>query len=140
VPAMDNLVKRRILAANDQDCMANRGENEDVDHLFYHLWFLFYFCRLWYCISGWLGFSTVSDGRVLEHITQFGSLGGFSLKFQNSLNVVWLSVAWTIWKKRKRHIFQWKEENLQIMCDRVKLQFYWWFKSKYVLLDFDYKL
>jgi len=39
---MDNLVKRRILATNDQDCTANRGENEDVDHLFYHLYFLFF--------------------------------------------------------------------------------------------------
>jgi len=34
VPTKNNLVQRRILALNDQNCSANCGMNEDKDHLF----------------------------------------------------------------------------------------------------------
>jgi hypothetical protein len=111
--------------------------NEDIDHLFVKCDF---YGKLWYFISSWLGFSTAYNAMVLEHIYQFGSLGGFSYKVQSFLNVIWLFVAWIIWKERNKHIFQRKEDNLQALSERVKLQSYWWFKSKYVLFDFDYQL
>jgi len=77
--------------------------------------------KLWYFIFSWLDFSTVFNGKVLQHIYQFGSFGGFSHKVQNSLNAIWLCVAWIIWKEHNIRIFQRKEDNLQLLCERVKL-------------------
>jgi hypothetical protein len=103
----------------------NCGVHVDMDHLFVE-----FFGRIWYYIFSWLDFSTAFNGRVLDHIYQFGSLGGFSHIVQCSLNVICLSVAWVFWKERSRHFFKRKEETLQTLCERVKLQSYWWFKSK----------
>ena len=137
VPTRNNLFQWRIIACTDQECTAACGMNKDVNHLFVNCNF---YGRLWYLISRWLGFSTVYNSRILEHIYQFDSLGGFSHKAQCSLYVIWLSVAWIIWQECNKRIFQRKEENLQAFCERVKLQSYWWFKSKYVLFNFDYQL
>jgi len=95
---------------------------------------------LWYFIFSWLGFSITFNGKVLRHIFQFDSLGGFSHNVQNSLKVLWLCVAWIIRKECNIHIFQRKEDNLHALCERVKLQSYCWFKSKYISFDFDYQL
>jgi len=95
-------MKRHILAANEHGCMMNCGDIEDVNHLYVNCDF---FGRIWYFISNWLGFYTTINDGLEEHITHFGSLEGFSHKVRNSLNVIWLSVAWTIWKERIRRVF-----------------------------------
>ena len=83
----DNLLQRRVISASEQGCTTNCCVNEDMDHLFVKCDF---YGRLWYFISSWLGFCTTYNGKVLEHIYQFGSLGGFSYKVQSFLNVIWL--------------------------------------------------
>jgi len=94
VSTRGNLLHRHIRAANEQGCIANCGVHVDVNYLFVNCDF---FGRIWYYISCWLGFSIAFNGRVLDHIYQFGSLRGFSHKVKCSLNVIWLSVAWVTW-------------------------------------------
>jgi len=48
-------------------------------------------------------------------------------KVQCSLDVIWLSIAWAIWKDRNIRIFQQKEENMQAYCEKIKLQSCLWF-------------
>lgn len=87
------MVKRRILAIDDQGCLANCGSNEDKDNLFVNCDF---FGKLWSIIYGWLGFSPAFHGCVLDHLIQFGGLGDFSNYVRLSLKIIWLSVVWVI--------------------------------------------
>jgi len=85
----DNLWKRHILEYNEQGCTTNCNNNEDVHHLFVKCEF---FGKIWYFISNWLGFNTTFNGSIVDHITDCGSLRGFSHKVRNSLYVIWFSV------------------------------------------------
>jgi len=89
---------------------------------------------------GWLGYLTTFQGSFQNHFHQFGGLCGFSKKSKESMNIIWMSVVWAIWKERNNRVFQRKEDKLQAICERVKLQSFWWLKSKYVIFDFDYHL
>jgi len=51
-----------------------------------------------------------------------------------------MSVVWEICKERNNKVFQRKEEQLQAVCERVKLQSFWWLKSNYATFIFDYQL
>jgi hypothetical protein len=107
VPTRDNLLQQRIIARSDQEGTTTCGMNEDVNHLFVNCNF---HGRLWYLVSGGLGFSTVYNSRILEHIYQFCSLGGFSHKAQCShmlfgyqmLGLFGMSVTSAFFKGRKR--------------------------------------
>jgi len=88
----------------------------------------------------WLGFSTALHGSFQHHYYQFGGLRGSSKRSIEFMNIIWMSVVWAIWKERNTKVFQRKEEQLQAISERVKLQSFWWLKSKYVTFDFDYQL
>jgi len=79
VPTRYSLMKRRILAVNEQGCTTNYDENEDVHHLLVKCDF---FDKIGYVISNWLGFYTTFNGSLVVHITQFDSLGGLHKKFE----------------------------------------------------------
>lgn len=91
-------------------------------------------------IVGWFGFSTAFHGSFQNHFHQFGGLRGFSKKSIESMNIIWMSVVLVIWKERNNRVFQGKEDMLQAICERIKLQSFWWLKSKYAIFDFDYQL
>ena len=137
IPTRDKLAQMHVILASDQNCVANCGLNEDRDHLFLNCGF---FGGIWQCIEDWLGFSTVFHCSFQSHFHQFGGLRGFSKKSIESMNIIWMSVVWTIWKDRNNRVFQRKEEQLQAICKRVKLQSFWWLKSNYTTFDFDYQL
>lgn len=37
----------------------------------------FFFCRIWCLVSNWLGFDTMTQGTLLDHIVHFCGLSGF---------------------------------------------------------------
>ncbi|KEH34506.1 hypothetical protein MTR_3g467540 [Medicago truncatula] len=51
------------------------------------------------------GFSTTFHGSLIEHRTQFGSLGGFFNKSRLALNIIWISILFNISKDRNRRHF-----------------------------------
>lgn len=89
-----------------------------MDHLFVKSNF---YGRLWSLISGCLGFSTTTNGSLMKHLLQFGSLGGYSKNVQVAFNIVCLSVVCVIWKVENRRIFQHKDDLLESLSENVKL-------------------
>jgi len=67
----------RVLADNDQGCIANCGFNEDRDHLFINCPV---FGGLWPQITKWLGFSTIFHGSLVHHLHRFVGLRGFRIE------------------------------------------------------------
>jgi len=137
IPTRDKHFQRRVLLISEQGCVANCGSNEDRDHLFQNCGS---FGVLWQYIVGWFGFSTSIHGSFFNHLHKFGGLRGFSKKLTESINISWLSVVWAIWKERNNRVFKGKGDNLHAISERVKLQSFWWLKSKYATFDFDYQL
>ena len=136
IATKDNLYKRRVLTDVEQGCSANCGLTEDMDHLFFQCDF---YGKIWTLTCSWLGFSIAFRGNLMSYLTQFGGLGGFSTKVRYSQHIIWIAVVWVIWKERSRRIFQIKQENIQTLCERVKLLSFWWLKSKYITFDYDYQ-
>jgi hypothetical protein len=136
IPTRDKLFHRKVSLVSEQGCIANCGFNEDRDHLFLTCGF---FDGVWHIIAAWLGFSTAFHCHFFEHLHHFSGLWGFSKKSTESMQIIWLSVTWTIWKERNNRIFKGKEDNLLALGERAKLQSFWWLKSKYTNFDFDYQ-
>ena len=136
IPTRVKLFERRVLQISDQGCVANCGSNEDGEHLFITCSF---FGDLWKLVADSLSLSTIFHCQFFEHLHQFGGLRGFSKKTTESMHIMWLLVVWTIWKEQNNRIFQRKEDNLLVLGEMVKLQSFWWLKSKYTDFDFDYQ-
>lgn len=89
IPTKDNLVRLHILANNDARCSFDCGYLEDRDHFFFQSNL---YGRLRNLIYGWLGFSKVHHGNILDHLLQFNGLGGFSKNYRLTFNIIWILV------------------------------------------------
>jgi len=81
IPTKDNLFKRGELHSNDQQCIRGCGMFEDVDHLCV---MCESFGRIWYLITKWLGFVTITSGNIVDHRILFECIRGFSSTFVSS--------------------------------------------------------
>jgi len=105
IPTNDNLFRRHILAIVDMQCSSDYGCSDDRKHLFSYCNF---FGQFWSQISGWLGFSTAHHGNLVDHLYQFGGVGGFPKDFRMTFNIIWFSVLYIIWEERNERIFNHK--------------------------------
>jgi len=87
VPTEDNLVRRMVLSLNDQMCTGVCGMNENMNHLFMRYDF---YGKHWTSVSTWLSFSIVAHGTSMDHLIQFGGLGGFSKYALMIFHIIWL--------------------------------------------------
>jgi len=51
-----------------------------------------------------------------------------------TLNIIWISVIFTICKERNRKIFHYKTKQLISLSGKDKLQTFWWLKLYYIHL------
>lgn len=88
-------------------------------------------CNCW--IDGvWAcGFGVVGSGRWfrsadacsgLDHLFQFGYLGGSTKNSRLAMHLIWLSCVWVIYNKRNGLIFKHDEYSLNHIL--------WWLKTK----------
>jgi hypothetical protein len=69
-------------------------------------------------LLNWLGSATIAQGALSYHLTHFGGLDGFSKQVRLSMNIIWLSTVWTIWRERNESLFQQKEEQPRMLCEK----------------------
>lgn len=65
--------------------MGGCGMNGDINHLSITCDF---YGRIWSVVSRWIGFSTATQEALMDHLFQFGSLGGFSKHAQLTFNII----------------------------------------------------
>jgi len=119
IPTKDNLFRRHILAATNILCSNDCGCLEVIDHLFLQCDFV---GRLWSLISGWLGFGTTHHSNILDHLLQFGGLGGFFKNCRLTFNIIRIWVLYIIWKERNARNFNLKDDLLPSLVEKVKVQ------------------
>ena len=129
-------MRRRVLSINDQLCKECRCL-EDIDHLLVSCVF---YGNIWYLVYDWLGISSETSSNPLLHFHHFCALGGVSNQWSAVLKMIWLATFYVIWKEINKHIFQQKAESIHSICEQVKSQVLWWFKSKFVSYDFHYNV
>lgn len=56
------------------------------------------------------------------------------------MSILWASTFWYIWKERNGRILEQKVDCTQTLHERIKLQTYWWLKSKHATFYFDYQV
>ena len=70
--------------------------NEDKDPLFVRCGV---FGRLWSLVANQLEFEIVSHGFLYERLVHFGALGDYLKRHRGSLNIIWFSTLWIIWRE-----------------------------------------
>lgn len=71
--------------------MGGCGSNKDIHHLFLHSNF---FGSIWTLVLHWLVYVMVIPALIIDHILQFGRLGGSSKHHRLAMHILWLSSIW----------------------------------------------
>jgi len=126
LPTQDNLVRRRVLHHNDNECVGGCGLQETATHLFLNC---DTFCNMWVSVSHWLNIHFVAPEVLRAHLLQFGHLEGLPRFTYSFLKLIWLACVWVIWREMNNHVFNQKASELQQMTDRVKMLSFRWLKA-----------
>jgi len=116
LPTKDNLLRRRIITANDVVYVVGCGETESATHLFLD-------CR-------WIGLSTVYPCQLRDHFKQFSFMAGMPRSSHSVFKVIWFACVWVIWKDRNNHIFKNAGSNPSVLVEKIKLNSLLWLKAK----------
>jgi hypothetical protein len=72
---------------------------------------------------------------VIPHARIFSGLEIQFLKIKDSFKVIWLTAIWMIWKVRNDQVFNQKVFYVDPVIFNIKLQVWWWFKTKFKIFD-----
>jgi len=86
----------------------------------------------------WFGFVYVSPDIIIDHLRQFGYIGGFYKHRRSTQHLFWLSCIWVIWRERNSWILKHKEHSLFKLPDKINLKTFWWLKANYLTFSFNY--
>ncbi|AES72299.1 hypothetical protein MTR_3g088390 [Medicago truncatula] len=75
--------------------------------------------------------------RISDRLAQFGSFGGFSNCKWDTIQLIYFSTVWVLWKERYARIFKNKNDNIHHLLDNIKAQSFDWLKVKYNNLASD---
>ena len=84
----DNLVRRRVLHHDVNQCVGGCGFQETTIHLFLNC---ATFGNLWVSVSHWLHITFVAPEVLRDHLLQFGHLAGLPRFTYSFLKLIWLA-------------------------------------------------
>jgi hypothetical protein len=85
--------------------------------------------EVWVAIYAWIGLSTVVPGNVSISFEAFG----FPFKCKKrrkGLNLIWQTVAWSLWLARNRFIFDGTSLKVQEVVEAIKHRSLEWFIAR----------
>jgi len=85
-------------------------------------------CQVWIIVYVWLCLVNVPAYNILEHLTQFCVLGGFSKSKRDLPHLSWFSIV---------RIFNNKVDFIHHLLDKIKHE---WLKAKHVNIVFSYHM
>ena len=127
LPTEDNLVRRRVISHEDAACVSGCGSQETANHLFLGCDI---FGLLWSQVWLWLGISSVSQGDIIQHLTQFIKMPGLHRSTHLFFIIIWFTTVWVLWKERNDRVFNNTASTPLILIEKVKLTSFLWLKSK----------
>ena len=127
LPTKDNLLRRRVIQANDTACVYGCGDSKSTNHLFLDCEIL---NLIWLHVRNWIGLSTVYPSQVREHYTQFSLMAGMPRSSHHVFKVIWFVCVWVIWKDRNDRVFKNTGSNSSVLIEKIKLHSFLWLKAK----------
>ncbi|GAU13302.1 hypothetical protein TSUD_42560 [Trifolium subterraneum] len=79
-------------------------------------------------------------GELNAHSIQFSGLGSNQKASFIGLTVIWVATLYVIWRDRNNRLFKSVLDPIEKLAEKVKLQTFWWLKSRYIYFDFDYSV
>jgi len=79
-----------VIPATSQSFVGGCGTLENAAHLFLQCYF---FRQIWTTVFDWLGFVMVALFRISDHLSQFGSFGGFSKRKLDTIHLILFSTV-----------------------------------------------
>jgi hypothetical protein len=85
---------------------------------------------MWCGVQNWMDTEGALPNSAISHVRIFSGLEMYFLNIKDSCKVIWLTVIWMIWKIRNDRVFNQKVFYVDFVIFNVKLQVWWWFKTK----------
>ena len=96
------------------------------------------FGQIWQLVRTWLGVHSLDPSIIVDHFYQFGTSSGFTKSRISFMHLIWFASSWMIWKERNDRLFRGIQHTLIQLVENIKLLFFWWFKTKVVVLHYSF--
>jgi hypothetical protein len=126
IPVKDNLRRRGILRMEDVTCPTCGGQGESTRHLFLHCRFA---SLVWYAVCRWLGVVVVLPADVMM---SYGILvgSGRNKRIREGFSVVWLAMAWVLWRFRNDKVFNNGTGTVEEAVDQIQRLSWQWYLNR----------
>ncbi|WJX12391.1 hypothetical protein P8452_02899 [Trifolium repens] len=121
-PTKINLFKRRMIEANQTNCVVCGLGPETETHLFLH-------CsgaaKIWCDILRWLGFCLVIPPNLVTAVAMWTCTN--DKKDRAGICLIWCAYVWVLWKARNENVFNNTIINLDVVVEQIKVLSWQWF-------------
>jgi hypothetical protein len=126
IPTKENLCRRGILHIDEALCTVCDSSIESSRHLILHCNFA---AKIWYAVCNWLGVVTVLPPDVaMSYGLLVGS--GRNKRIRKGFSIVWLALAWVLWKNRNDCIFNNVVGSVDDVVGQIQRLSWQWYLNK----------
>jgi hypothetical protein len=126
IPTKDNLLKRRIIQVQHEQCSMCGVASESARHLFLHCGFA---AKVWYDIIRWLGFTIILPHSIISSLAILINCAK-NKREKRGLCLIWNAFMWVVWNVRNDCIFNNGVPNIEDMVDKIKMLSWKWFVGR----------
>jgi hypothetical protein len=126
IQTKDNLLKRRIIDAQQGGCGMCGDAPESALHLFLHCK---YGAKVWYDIMRWLGFMVILPHDIVSSLAMVICCAK-NKKERGGLCLVWAAFMWVMWQARNNCIFNNGIVGYDDLVEQIKFTSWKWFIGK----------
>jgi hypothetical protein len=117
------IIERKIIQADQLNCVLCSRSIEKADHLFLHC---DYAVKVWYEITRWLGFYLVIPPNLSTSFAMWAMCVNHK-KEKAGMCLIWNAYIWALWRARNDCVFNNNAVNTDEVAEKIKLLSWQWF-------------
>jgi hypothetical protein len=126
IQTKDNLLKRRIISAQQGQCAICGSSPESAIHLFLHCDFA---AKVWYAIIRWLGFVIVLPHCIESSMAVLIGCAK-NKKERKALSLIWSVFMWVMWSVRNDVVFSEATVIVDEVVEKIKMLSWKWYYGR----------